>query len=302
MNNPLVSTVITTYKRDVKYVKEALDSVVSQTYRPIEILIIDDNGIGSVYEKELRNLCSVYNNVLYLPNKMNCGAQVSRNNGIKVAKGDYLAFLDDDDIWEKTKIEKQMKLFTDDSIGMVYCDGYSFEDGDMSKLGIFREASIFDRPITYQMELFNDWIGSTSQALIRRSVLENVGYFDPDMPARQDYEMWLRISSKYKIVGCPDKLLYYRIHTGDRISTNWDKCLRSYQLIISKYSDDYNKNKYAKAKLIMYMSKISRNKGDYFKTIGYSIRAFFISPKCLLDMIERKLHSIGFAEFYQDKI
>ena len=301
MEQILVSTIITTYKRDVNYLKEAIDSVLSQTYNSIEIIIVDDNGVGSEYEQPLRELCEKYKNVVYLPNEKNSGAQISRNNGIRASKGEFVAFLDDDDFWECTKIEKQLALFSDDKIGMVFCDGYSFVDNDKSKLGEFREASIFNHPITHNMELFNDWIGSTSQAIIRRSVLNDVGYFDEDMPARQDYEMWLRITRKYLIVGSSEKLLYYRIHSGERISTNWQKCLRSYQLILEKYKVDYNNYKYAKAKLILYMAKCCNKTHNYLGLLKYIIFSFITSPKCLVDIIIRKIQKKGFAEYY-DKI
>ena len=287
MRDKSVSTVITTYNRDTKYVREAIESAVFQTYPPIEVIVVDDNGIGSRFENPLRNLCSKYDNVIYLPNEKNSGPQISRNNGISASKGEFVALLDDDDIWEKTKLEKQMALFTDERIGMVYCDGYSFEDGDMTKLSVFRALSVYERPITYEMELFNDWIGSTSQAVIRRSVFDDVGYFDVDMPARQDYEMWLRISRKYLIVGCSEKLLFYRSHSGVRISKDQKKIYLGYELILKKYGEDYLKNRYAKAKLILKMAKAAvkmKNPGLALKNF---FNALFISPKCVFMVIIR---------------
>lgn len=298
----LVSVVITTYKRDISYVKEALESVINQTYSNIEVYLIDDNGENSKYSKELSALCQEYNNVFYRPNKKNSGAQISRNNGIAYSKGQYVAFLDDDDIWRKDKIEKQMSLFTEDNIGMVFCDGYSFPDGDQSNLSVFREASIYDRPITFSMELFNDFIGSTSQAIIRRSVFDVVGYFDVDMPARQDYEMWLRISKKYKIVGSPERLLYYRVHPGDRISTNWNKCINSYLLLLNKYKIDYDLNRYAKAKLMLRLAMAYKRNKQVFKAIQYTMKAVKNSPSCFFDILRRKIQKKDFVEFYEKKL
>lgn len=300
--NELVSVVITTYKREIEYIKEAIESVLNQSYAPIEVIVIDDNGENTEYQKNTEKLCLQYSSIYYYPNKINMGAQISRNNGITKSKGGFIAFLDDDDIWDKYKIEKQMHLFKDKCVGMVYCDGYSFIDGEKNKLFTFREASIYDRPITHNMELFNDWIGSTSQALIRRECFDNIGMFDPDMPARQDYEMWLRISSKYKIVGTPEKLLYYRIHPGERISTNWNKCFNSYQLILDKYKNDYNKNKYAKAKLILRMVTACVRMKKYGKAFYYLIYSFCCSPQCLFDVLKRKIQRKGFSEYYSNII
>lgn len=298
----LVSVVITTYKRDISYVREALESVINQTYSNIEIFLIDDNGENSKYSKDLAKLCQEYNNVFYRPNKKNSGAQISRNNGISYSNGKYVAFLDDDDIWRKDKIEKQVALFTEDSIGMVFCDGYSFPDGDQSTLSVFREASIYNRPITFSMELFNDFIGSTSQAIIRRSVFDIVGNFDVDMPARQDYEMWLRISKKYKIVGSPEKLLYYRVHPGDRISTNWNKCINSYLLLLDKYKKEYDLNRYAKAKLMLRLAKAYKRNKQVFKAFLYTAKAIMNSPSCFFDILKRKIQKKDFVEFYEKKM
>lgn len=296
--NQLVSVVITTYKRDIKYVKEAFFSVVNQTYTPIEIILVDDNGLESEYQDGLVELCNDYNNARYIQNHRNSGAQFSRNRGIMEAKGEYIAFLDDDDIWRKDKIEKQIELFQQENVGMVFCDGYAFEEDNISKTCIFREASIYDRPITHVLELFNDYVGSTSQAVIRKECLYEVGLFDSDMPARQDYEMWLRISKKYSIVGSQEKLLFYRLHNGDRISRNFEKCRNSYLIVLKKYKDDYNQNKYAKAKILLRASEMSLRLKDTKGVIKYLIFSFFSSPICIYDVIKRRITKKEFSEYY----
>lgn len=302
MDNQLVSIVITTYKREIHYISEALNSVLTQTYHPIEVFIVDDNGKESTYENDLMTLCNKYENVTYISNEKNSGAQISRNNGILAANGEFIAFLDDDDIWREDKLEKQMELFTSSKIGMVYCDGYSFEDGNIEKLGSFREVSIFNRPISHKMELFNDFIGSTSQAVIRRSVFDDVGLFDVDMPARQDYEMWLRISSKYQIVGSAEKLLYYRIHPGERISTSQDKCIYSYDLLLSKYKSDFDADSYSKAKLILRKFTSAKKGKLYGAALRYFMQALVTNPCCIADVILRRFLRKDFLEFYQDRI
>lgn len=129
----------------------------------------------------------------------------------------------------------------------------------MNDLKLFREVSIFNCPISHEMELFNDYIGSTSQALIKKSCFSKVGIFDSDMQARQDYEMWLRISRYYKIVGVDEPLLYYRIHTGERISKNLNKCFDSYVLLLDKYKNDYKKISTQKQSLYyVYLQRVFR--------------------------------------------
>ena len=296
----LVSVVITTYHRKADCVREAIESALGQTYRNIEVIVVDDNGEGSPYSSEIAKLCKSFDGVEYIKNKANSGAQFSRNIGILSAVGEYIAFLDDDDIWAPEKTEMQLGLFDDPDVGMVYCDGYSFYDDDRSKLGVFREASLFNRPISHELELFNDYIGSTSQAIIKRDCFAAVGLFDCDMPARQDYELWLRISKRYKIVGTPEKLLYYRKHSGERISTNWSKCHESYKLILSKYRDDYDCVKYAKAKLVLRIAASAYKADRTLASAGFALSAFLISPRCVIDVIRRKVSHSAFSEYYSD--
>ena len=296
----LVSVVITTYKRDNRYVEEALGSVLAQTYPNIEGVVVDDNGCSNEFSTAVELLCARYSSVRYLRNEENSGAQRARNAGISASSGDFIAFLDDDDIWMPEKIEKQMALFGDPDVGMVYCDGWSFNDGDMENVWEFREASLFDIPISHELELFNDYIGSTSQALVRRECFDCVGLFDPDMPARQDYEMWLRISREYKIVGVPERLLYYRKHPGERISTNWNKCRDSYRLVLEKYADDYASCGYARAKLTLRLFDCSIKLRDYGKALKYFAQAFAASPACVMGVIDRRIRRVPFSGYYTE--
>ena len=296
----LVSVIITTYKRESLYVEEAIKSVVNQTYRPIEVIVVDDNGDNERFSHDVYELCRQYQ-ITYIKNDKNSGAQFSRNIGILNAKGKYLAFLDDDDIWREDKLQKQMDLFTHDTIGMVYCDGISFEDGNPENQWAFREASIYIQPINHKLELFNDYIGSTSQALIKKECFAKVGIFDNDMPARQDYEMWLRISREYEIVGSPEKLLYYRSHKGERISTNWNKCFRSYELVLAKHMDEYNRVPYAKAKIILRLFDSSMKMKKPIMACKYLIKAFVVNPQCVMDVIHRRLSKKSFPEYYTEE-
>lgn len=295
---PLVTAIITTYQRDARYIQEAIDSALSQTYPNIEVIVVDDNGYDSVYSSDVERLCSSYDGIKYIHNETNRGAQFSRNIGIMASSGDYIAFLDDDDVWAPEKIEKQIMLFDRPEVGMVYCDGYSFTDGNREELRPFRDASLFGQPINYKLELFNDYIGSTSQAVVRRDCFADVGLFDTEMPARQDYEMWLRISRQYSIVGAPEKLLFYRMHSGERISTNFDKIYRSYGLILQKYRKEYNQNRYAKSKLILRLFATARKMRRPLLALSRLIWAFFVCPSCVYDVIRRNLRGQSFSAYY----
>ena len=116
---PLVSVIIPTYNRPT-YLKQTLDSVVNQTYNNIEIIVVDD---GSPNEDTLR-VCKKYKTVTYLKIENSGGPAKPRNVGIKEAKGKYIAFLDDDDLWIATKIEQQVRILeehNDFGLAHGYC-------------------------------------------------------------------------------------------------------------------------------------------------------------------------------------
>ena len=124
--NELVSIIITTYKRS-EYIEESIKSAINQTYKNIEIIVVDDNANDLEERKKTKLIVEKYKDVIYIENKTNLGASFSRNEGIKKAKGKYIAFLDDDDMYEKNKIEEQYKLYEElknDNIGMIYCYYY----------------------------------------------------------------------------------------------------------------------------------------------------------------------------------
>ena len=113
--NELVSAVIITYKRKPEIVKRALESVLSQTYRPLEIIVVDDSPCDYELRSQVRETVESFNEeICYIQHEKNCGACVARNTGLKRAHGKYIAFLDDDDEWVSDKIEKQIAAFNDD--------------------------------------------------------------------------------------------------------------------------------------------------------------------------------------------
>lgn len=278
MKKDMVSAIVTTYKRDPEMLMQSVDSIMKQTYRNMEIIVIDDNGLGSDFQKKNEEIFRKYPQIRYIPNAVNSGAQFSRNHGILESEGEYVAFLDDDDLWAETKIEKQIKLFTSPEVGMVFCDAYRFYDDNLKELYPYQQAAKYGEPISFSELLYTDYIGSTSKSLIRKECLARTGMFDLDMPARQDYEMWLRISKSYQCIGVDEPLLYYRCHRGERISTNYEKCRNSYRLLLKKYKSDYRRAPKAKAKVYHRIAKAAFRANKYAAFVRYYVTAFFFDP------------------------
>lgn len=181
----LVSVIITTYGRAGNLIFEAINSVRNQTYNNIEIIVVDDNGKGTDTQKSNELLFEKEEDIKYIANEKNSGAQVSRNVGIIEAEGEYIACLDDDDIWMPEKIEKQVRLMEEQNLALVFCNGYRFYNDDLNDKKLYQFNFISDRLLDFTTELRSDHIGSTSIPLMRKSYLSQTGLFDVDMPARQ---------------------------------------------------------------------------------------------------------------------
>lgn len=273
----LVSVVVTTCRRNIEILNEAMESILNQTYQNIEVILVDDNGIGNDFQKKNESAYATIERVVYIVNKENSGAQFSRNIGILHSHGEYIAFLDDDDIWHPQKIEKQIKAFSE-NVGMVFCQGVTFKGRDFSKGKPYHVVDDFMDYINYSDMLYRDRVGSTSQAIIKRATFAKTGLFDYDMPARQDYEMWLRISKYFRITWVDEALFYHRIHDGAQISKNHEKAISAYKLILLKYREDYNKNTKAKAKLLCRISVTELFDKRIAHAVKYLLLAFFANP------------------------
>lgn len=213
----LVSVIITTYKRTPDIVRRAAQSVLSQTYKNIELIIIDDSPETYELRSKVRDMAlSLGEKVKYIQHKENVGACAARNTGIKNAGGEYIAFLDDDDEWLPEKITIQKSKIEGADVAMVYCGNYICKS-DGTKY-IYRR--VYKKEKIYNSLIFDNYIGSTSFPLIKKSVLDKLGGFDEQMPAAQDYELWLRIAKEYKIDYVEEPLVNYYIHDGEQITKN----------------------------------------------------------------------------------
>lgn len=224
-----VSVIITTYGRDITVLEKALNSVIKQTHEDIEILIIDDNGLNTALQQKNASFVDSLNNkkVKYIPLKYNSGAQVARNTGILNVSGEYVAFLDDDDEWYDNKIERQLKVFNEErnnKLGLVYCWYDRFkevDDNTYHKMTI--ELPEYSRKDVLKEMTRRNYVGSTSFPLIKTIVFNTVGYFDEELQASQDYDIWIRIAQSFDIKCLKKPLGAYYIHKNERITNDSKK-------------------------------------------------------------------------------
>ncbi len=214
MSNPLVSIILPIYQSNIKYLKEAIDSVYEQKYSPIELIISSDDqemssdviSVLSIYDQKLNLRC--------LENNEEKGIFGNLNNALKVTRGEFIQILSQDDIFYNDFIADQVKGFgIDDEIGMVFSAYLDInEQGKLKKRGIthsFQPGKDVLISVDEAPEYFLKYgclPGNISPVMIKKKVLMNVGYFNPGLKYAGDFEFWVRISSKYK--------MYYRDKIG----------------------------------------------------------------------------------------
>jgi len=210
---PTVSVVIPVYDQPDLLV-EALDSVKEQTVEDYEVLVVDDGS-----PTDFAPIVDEYgDHVRLVTHDENRGAAGARNTGINASDGKYVAFLDADDTWDASKLEKQLDVFErdDGDIGLVYTGFVQYElDGTEWKR--YPEA----RGHIYVEELERDRVHPTSTVMIRRECLKRVGGFDTNLPSRQDYDLWIRITEHY-VVDYVDEILVDKREQPDSISKDFD--------------------------------------------------------------------------------
>lgn len=216
MEKELVSVIITTYERTTT-LKRALSSVLSQTYDNLEIIVVDDNKDMKI-RKKVKQIVEGFSDsrIKLVCNKKNLGGALSRNEGIKVARGKYLSFLDDDDEYYPNRIERQYDLFnnsTDDKLALVYT--YCREEG---KNGNREYKYNYKGHCIYESMM--DCIAATSQWFCRKDFLCSVGMFS-DVPCKQDSTVILKLLlAGFTIDRVPEILSVYHTDEIIRISSN----------------------------------------------------------------------------------
>lgn len=205
MNQPLVSVIIPVYNAE-KYIRESISSIVNQTYKNLEIIVIDDkssdNSIKLVEE-------FIDNRIVLIKNDVNLKQPKTRNKGLKIAKGKYIANMDSDDISDLHRIEKQV-AYMERNLDVDICGGYAKLFGDVNNERVFKRP-IEDEDIRIEAITGCPLIHPT--VMLRASSIDKFQIqYDPNFKYAQDYELWSRLAFKNaKFHNIPEILLYYRV-------------------------------------------------------------------------------------------
>jgi glycosyltransferase involved in cell wall biosynthesis len=192
-NSPAVSVIIPAYNY-ARFLPRAIKSVITQTLRDFEVIVVDDGSTDDTAAVARGYLSDPRVRYIYQENR---GLSAARNTGISLAKGKYIAFLDADDLWLPEKLEKQLRIFEREagSVALVYCF-IEYIDEQGTVLESAKELPV-ENPTLGDL-LYANWVlGSGSSVLIKKEAFDRVGLFDEELRSLEDMNMWLRILHEY---------------------------------------------------------------------------------------------------------
>ncbi|MFC1704052.1 glycosyltransferase [Candidatus Omnitrophota bacterium] len=212
--NKLVSIILPAFN-SARYINEAITSVLAQDYGQWELLVIDDgstDATGDIVQR-INDTRIRYIKVEHM------GNYCARNTGICRAQGEYIAFLDSDDIWLKNKLSAQVDILnSDESIGICCSEYYVVFNDDKEQLFVNPQHSFSEHLLTQgvfiKRLLFDNFI-LTSSAMVRKKCIDRIGVFDTTFKNAMDYDMWLRLALNYKAHYLEGKYVMKRVHPGN---------------------------------------------------------------------------------------
>ncbi len=230
MANPKVSVVIPAYNA-IAYLPKTITSALQQSFQDFEIVVVDDGSTDGTCEWA----ASLADSRIRAIAQSNGGCASARNRGIRETKGDYIAFLDADDIWEPEKLEKQARVLDSyPSVGLVntWISNIDGQGQPIEKLGKpTAEGQVWASVIEENPVMCG------SAPMVRRQCFEAVGEFDETVPSAEDWDMWIRIAKQYEFAVVKEPLVRYRIHT-ESSSHNLKLHLQSRLSVIEKSFQD----------------------------------------------------------------
>lgn len=228
---PLVTVVIPVYNREHTILR-AVNSVLSQTYSNIEVIVVDDCSTDKTVEI-IRNCRDSRIRLISLP--YNQGANAARNMGIAMAAGEFIAFQDSDDEWMQNKLEKQIAYMLKEKL-LASFTPYILHDGErtMAMPCNYLNTELYQASLTETLKKYN-CVG-TPTLVIRKEVISHIGMFDEKMPRLQDYEFVIRLVKSFKCgYICEPLVNAYKV--GESISSDKEALLNAYVRLLEKHRD-----------------------------------------------------------------
>ena len=285
MSAPLVSVIIPTYNRP-ELLERACNTAYQQTYNNIEIIVVDDNS-PTDYSEVLKDLGPL--NIKYIKRNVNGGGSAARNTGIEIAKGEFVAFLDDDDLWHERKIEKQI-LSLSDTVKAAHC-GYELNSSGAKRI---EKKSL----ITLSDLCVNNKLASTTGLLCSTEILRRTR-FDESLNRAQDWDLYLRIAKETDFAYVQEALYTYDDGDHERMSNRFAQLsIEEYRVklgMLKKHKEILNKDayEYHVAELILPSLKNRSDKLSVLKLcieeIGIFKTLYYLTQLSLASLQKRNL-------------
>jgi len=251
MNRPTISVIIPVFNGEIT-IKETIKSVLNQTFQNFEIIVINDGS----QDKTLDIIESFNYPTIKVFSYTNRGPAVSRNRGLDHASGEFITFLDADDLWTPDKLEAQLNALHANPQAAV---AYSWTDY-INKFGqfLYPDERIAETGDVYAKLLVNNFLHNGSNPLIRRQALQEIGYFDESLWGSEDWDMWLRLAARYPFTVVPYPHNLYRISeysVSSNIETQAKECLKVIEKAFAQAPDSLQHlKKQSIAKLYQYLT------------------------------------------------
>ncbi|QWV95849.1 glycosyltransferase [Geomonas nitrogeniifigens] len=273
----LVSIVTATYNM-AQYLPLTVESVLGQTYQNLELIVVDDGSSDDTSEVMARFAAEP--RVRYIRLERNCGQTVAKNRGLSEVKGAFVAFVDADNLWKPNKLERQLPLFVaSERTGVVYSDA-EYIDGSGAVLP-YIERKYHDGDITAKLLLSN--FVNFNSAVVRKEVIDEVGGFDEALAMGIDWDLWLRISVRYRFRFLPEQTYSYRLWEN-QMSHQKVKRLKNAEKILEKFQRAYPDAVPAKtldeAKALLYAdyALLELKNGTKSEAMTQAVRALKMRP------------------------
>jgi len=304
MNTPVISIVMPVYNT-AKYVEAAIESVLAQTFVDFELLIIDDAGPDNSIE-----LCRAYSDPrIRIISQANRGLAGARNTGIRHARGQYIALLDSDDLWEPEKLERHIEhLWQSPEVGISYAASRMIDD-DGNFLRIVQRPKL--KNVTARDVFLRNPVGNGSAPVIRRQVFEDIAfinedrneldYFDESFRQSEDIECWCRMAlmTKWRFEGIAGAYTRYRINEGG-LSANivkqfetWSRVKARVSELDPEFADKWGP--YAEAYQKRYLARRCFRMGEGALAWSLMKEALQICPRILIQEPAKTLTTIAAA-------
>jgi len=282
--HPKLSIIIPAYNVE-KYIGEAICSAINQTITELEIIVVDDGSTDKTREV-VRSFQKDHRVKLITQDKL--GSSEARNNGINNARGEFIGFLDSDDRWAPKKSERHLEIF----------NSYPDVDLTFSWWKIInhegKDLGITGTPVKSQIQLedlvLENFFGPSSTVFVRKKIFDKIGYFDVNLEAAVDLDMWLRIvelqPNNVKII--PEILVDWRIRPG-QVTGNWKRMSKNWNKVISKVKTKFPEKvspvlKEAKFRQERYHAHLAYREKDLIGATKCFLRSFSSKPiKTIID-------------------